>query len=92
MNKVLLGVILLSILSGCAGSSDSKRVKIADIDFDNVTTPEGEKLYCKKEMITGTHRKTITCLTKAEMDEGRRGSDAYITKMRASPEVGSGGG
>lgn len=92
MNKVLLGVILFSILSGCAGSSDSKRLKIADIDFDNVTTPEGEKLYCKKETITGTHRKTMTCLTKAEMDDGRRDSETYMLRMKASPEVGSGGG
>ena len=89
MKKSLLFLVLGFILSGCASSTP--RVKIADIDFDNAVTPEGEKLYCKKETITGTHRKTMTCLTKAEMDDGRKSSDFYITRMRASPDVGDGG-
>ena len=87
-------LMLFFILGGCASTdtNSKSRVKIADIDFDNVVTPEGEKLYCKKETITGTHRKTMTCLTKAEMDEGRRDSEMYMGRMKASPDVGSGGG
>ena len=95
MSKLLQILFLLLILGGCASSestSDKTRIRMADIDFDNVVTPEGEKLYCKKEMITGTHRKTMTCLTKAEMDAGRRNSDSYMTRMKASPEAGIGGG
>jgi len=90
MRKSLLVILLFSVLGGCASSQN--RLKVADIDFDNVVTPEGEKLYCKKETITGTHRKTMTCLTKAEMEDGRRNSDMYITRMKATPEVGNGGG
>ena len=84
---------LVFVVSGCASSSEQGqgRVKMADIDFDNVQTPEGEKLYCKKEMVTGTHRKTMTCLTKAEMDDGRRNSDIYMMKMRGTADIGDGG-
>lgn len=95
MKKSLISIFLIIILSGCVSSQstgDKTRLRIADIDFDNVVTPEGEKLYCKKETVTGTHRKTMTCLTKAEMDAGRRGSDLYMIRMKGSPEVGSGGG
>jgi len=95
MNKSLLIMFLIFVLGGCASTESTgnkTRLKIADIDFDNVVTPEGEKLYCKKETITGTHRKTMTCLTKAEIDAGRRDSDMYMTRMKATPEVGNGGG
>jgi len=92
MKKSLLMLSVILVLSGCAGSTNSKRVKMADIDFDNVVTPEGEKLYCKKEMITGTHRKTMTCLTKAEMESISRNSDFFMMKMGSTPQVGEGGG
>ena len=95
MNKLLQILFLILILGGCASSESTggkTRLKISDIDWDNVVTPEGEKLYCRKEMITGTHRKTMTCLTKAEMDTGRKNSDLYMTKMKATPEAGISGG
>ena len=95
MKESLLFLCLIFILSGCASAGNASgpaRIKIADIDFDNVVTPEGEKLYCKKETVTGTHRKTMTCLTKAEMDDGRRDSEMYMMRMKASPEAGDGGG
>lgn len=91
MKKSLFTMFLILLLSSCASSSNQTRLKIADIDFDNVVTPEGEKLYCKKETITGTHRKTMTCLTKAEMDQGRRDSEMYMIRMKGTPDVGSGG-
>ena len=95
MSKLLPFLFLILILGGCASSEstgDKTRLKIADIDFDNVVTPEGEKLYCKKETITGTHRKTMTCLTKAEIDAGRKGSGLFMSRMKATPEAGTGGG
>jgi hypothetical protein len=86
MKKLLLFIVLGFILSGCASSVPG--VKIADIDFDNAVTPEGEKLYCKKEAVTGTHRKTMTCLTKAEMAATSKNSGLYYwNRMRSTPQM-----
>jgi len=90
MRSLLLILSALFILSACAGSSTPK-VKQSSIDWDNVATPEGEKLYCKKEYKTGTHIKTMTCLTKAEMDDARETSTGFVGRIKGTAQPGSSG-
>ena len=92
MKRALLVVLLLSVITGCASSSNHEKVKLVDLDLDNAVTPEGEKLYCKKEKITGSHRKTTTCMTLAEKEVARKNSDLYIHRLKSAPEVGRGDG
>ena len=72
------------ILTGQAIDNKSYH-EIADIDYDNVQTPEGEKLYCKKETMTGSHRPHMTCQTMAQKEAHRRNSDKYWYKIMGRP-------
>ena len=64
------------ILTGQAIDNKSYH-EIADIDYDNVQTPEGEKLYCRKETITGNHIPIMTCQTKAQKEAHRKNRDGW---------------
>jgi hypothetical protein len=66
------------ILTGQAIDNKSYHEIEAGIDYNNVQTPEGEKLYCKKETITGSHRPHMTCQTMAQKEAHRRNSDRYL--------------
>lgn len=91
MKKSLLTVSAVLIFSGCASSQP--KVDIASINLDNAVNEDGEKLYCTREAITGSHMKTTTCLTQAQKDAARRDSDAYVTKLKLTPEFkGESGG
>jgi hypothetical protein len=63
-NSLLIVTLMLTtlfIFSGCANSQP--KIDIADVNLDNAITEDGEKLYCTRGRVTGTHLKTTTCLT-----------------------------
>ena len=91
MKKIVLIISTLIILSACAGTTSKPKIKQSSIDWDNVATPEGEKLYCKKEFKTGTHIKTMTCLTKAEMDDSRETSTGFVGRIKGTAQPGASG-
>ena len=57
----------------------------AGIDYNNVQTPEGEKLYCKREKGTGSHTPHMTCQTMAQKEAHRRNSDKNWYKIMGKP-------
>ena len=73
------------ILTGQAIDNKSYHEIEAGIDYDNVQTPEGEKLYCKKETTTGSHRPHMTCQTMAQKEAHRRNSDKNWYKIMGRP-------
>jgi len=85
MKNTLLMIFAALILSSCASSTP--KVKQSSVDFDNVETPEGEKLICVSEYKTGTNIKTKTCMTRAEKDAARKNSEEYIHRLKRSPEL-----
>ena len=84
---ISLMVTAIFVFSGCANSQP--KTNITSINLDNAYTEEGEKLYCTRESVTGTHIKTTTCLTKAQKDEARRNSEDYVTRLKRMPEYKS---
>ena len=68
------------ILTGQAIDNKSYHEIEAGIDYNNVQTPEGEKLYCKKERITGSHRPRMTCQTMAQKKAHNKNSYALFIK------------
>jgi len=91
MKKSILIISAALIISGCA--SNEPRTDVRDLDLDNVVATNGEKLYCKRESVTGSHMKTTTCLTKAEKEAARRDSEAYVNDLKRMPEFkGESGG
>ena len=73
------------ILTGQAIDNKSYHKIEAGIDYNNVQTPEGEKLYCKKEKTTGSHRPHMTCQTMAQKEAHRRNSDKFWYKTMGRP-------
>ena len=80
MKSSLLMILAVFICSACA-SSEPKTV-VNDLDLDNAVTENGERLYCKRERVTGTHRVTTTCLTEAEKEAARRNSEDYLRRVQ----------
>ena len=80
MLKVSLILSAALIISSCASSIPKPNA--SDIDFDNVVTKDGEKLICKSERITGSHIKTKTCMTAAEIAKAKRDSEMFMDKMK----------
>ena len=77
-------ILTVFIFSACASSEPKTDVR--DLDLDNAVTENGEKLYCKRESITGSHMKTTTCLTQAQKEKAERDSEAYVNKLKRTPE------
>ena len=73
------------ILTGQAIDNKSYHEIEAGIDYNNVQTPEGEKLYCNKERTTGSHLPHMTCQTMAQKEAQRRNSDKYWYKIMGKP-------
>ncbi len=94
MKKSLLIISAVFIINGCASSEPKlEKIDVRDINLDNAVTENGEKLYCTRESVTGTHMKTTTCLTKAQKDSARRDSEEYVNRLKRSPEFkGEGSG
>lgn len=87
MRKIIFIVSAALILSACATSEP--KTDITDLNLKTAQTEDGEKLYCKREAVTGTHIKTTTCLTKAEKDAAERNSEDYVNRLKRSPEYRS---
>jgi hypothetical protein len=87
MKKSLLMLLTVIVCSACA--SGEPRVDIRDVNLDNAVTENGEKLYCKREKITGSHMKTTTCLTKKQKEVAEQASKAYVNRLKRSPELKS---
>jgi len=85
MRNSLLMILAVFIVSACATSEPKTDVR--DLDLDNAVTENGEKLYCKREKVTGTHLRTTTCLTKAEKERADRDSKQYVNKLKRTPEL-----
>jgi hypothetical protein len=66
-------------------AGDSKT--LADVPYGfQLVVQKGEEYYCKRELITGSRTNTRdTCLTKAQMDAQRAGTEDYLKRMRDSP-------
>jgi len=85
MKSSLLMILAVFICSACASSEP--KIDVNDLDLDNAVTENDEKLYCKRERITGSHRKTTTCLTKAEKEAARRNSEEQVLRYKLAPEL-----
>jgi hypothetical protein len=90
----LLYLCAVMAVAGCAGNAERpapQEVREVPLDSSNIVEAQkagykivdedGKKLYCKKDLNTGSHlRKTTTCLTEAEwiamIDASRRGVEA----------------
>jgi len=72
----------------------AEEVKLAEeVERVENNPPEEERVYCRRERITGSHRKTKTCLTKAEMEASRKASRDYVDRLKMTPELkGESGG
>jgi hypothetical protein len=90
----LLYLFAVLAVAGCAGNAerpppqeerqvplDSSNIVEAQKAGYKIVDEDGKKLYCKRDLNTGSHvRKTTTCLTEAEwtamIDDSRRGVEA----------------
>ncbi len=67
--------------------------EIEDVDVQEVpkvaNTPDTNGLVCQRERITGSHRLTRVCRTRAEIERRRKEDQAMIEKLRTKP-VGTG--
>ncbi len=77
-------------------AGDSKT--LADVPYGfQLVVQKGEEYYCKRELITGSRTNTRDiCLTKAQMEAQRAGTEDYLKRMRDNPvdntqKDGSGG-
>ena len=85
-------IFTVFFFSACA-STNEPSVDVRDVNLDNAVTENGEKLYCKRESVTGSHMKTTTCLTKAQKEAARRDSESYVNDLKRMPEFkGESGG
>jgi PhoPQ-activated pathogenicity-related protein len=84
MKKLLLMIAVVFIFSACASSEP--KTDIRDVNLDNAVAENGDKLYCRRERVTGTRMKTTTCLTKAQKDAAQRASEDYVNKLKRSPQ------
>ncbi len=66
-------------------AGDSKT--LADVPYGfQLVVQKGEEYYCKRELITGSRTNTRDiCLTKAQMEAQRNGTEDYLKRMRDSP-------
>ena len=66
-------------------AGDSKT--LADVPYGfQLVVQKGEEFYCKRELITGSRTNTRDiCLTKAQMEAQRNGTEDYLKRMRESP-------
>ncbi|MBK6672568.1 MAG: hypothetical protein IT482_06620 [Gammaproteobacteria bacterium] len=66
-------------------AGDSKT--LADVPYGfQLVVQKGEEYYCKREAITGSRTNTRDiCLTKAQMEAQRNGTEDYLKRMRDSP-------
>lgn len=66
-------------------AGDSKT--LADVPYGfQLVVQKGEEYYCKRELITGSRTNTRDiCLTKAQMEAQRNGSEDYLKRIRESP-------
>ena len=80
MKSSLLMILAVFICSACASSEP--KTDVNDLDLDNAVTENGERLYCKRERVTGTHRVTTTCLTEAEKVAARRNSEEFLRRVQ----------
>ena len=66
-------------------AGDSKT--LADVPYGfQLVVQKGEEYYCKRELITGSRTNTRdVCLTKAQMEAQRNGTEDYLKRMRDSP-------
>jgi hypothetical protein len=104
MRKLLLILSTVFIVSSCASSKPEPAAPGVGADgvalaenteaVEGAETAEGEKLICKRERITGSHRYTKTCLTQEQTDKAKRDSRAYIERLKrtAQPGIPEGGG
>ena len=77
-------ILAVFICSACASSEP--KTDVNELDLDNAVTENGEKLYCTRERVTGTHRVTTTCLTKAEKAAARRNSEDYLNRVQRTAQ------
>lgn len=66
-------------------AGDSKT--LADVPYGfQLVVQKGEEYYCRRELITGSRTNTRdVCLTKAQMEAQRSGTEDYLKRMRDSP-------
>lgn len=66
-------------------AGDSKT--LADVPYGfQLVVQKGEEYYCKRELITGSRTNTRdVCLTKAQMEAQRAGTEDYLKRMRDNP-------
>ncbi len=51
-----------------------------------------QELYCRRDLLTGSRTKAMeTCLTKAQLDAERAGTEDYLRRIQSTP-VETGGG
>jgi hypothetical protein len=57
---------------------------LADVPYGfQLVVQKGEEYYCKRELITGSRTNTRDiCLTKAQMEEQRNGTQDYLKRMQ----------
>jgi len=60
---------------------------LADVPYGfQLVVQKGQEYYCKRELITGSRTNTRDiCLTKAQMEAQRAGTEDYLKRMRDSP-------
>jgi len=99
---IILGVAMVAgSLSGCASQQPqqpvTRQVKVTTANVEEVqragykiVNKDGEKLYCRTDLITGSHVRTKTqCLTEKElydqMEETRRTMDRSLSSHQPGP-------
>ena len=92
LNKIGIVLLILAVFICSACASSEPKTDVNDLDLDNAVTENGERLYCKRERVKGTHRVTTTCLTEAEKVAARRNSEEYLnrTQRTAQPKNSEG--
>jgi hypothetical protein len=103
MLAICPALIAALVLSACAGNA-RPRPQEADAPAATAaaatatpatagrraTTRNGEQVYCKRELLTGSRTQSIeTCLTAAQLEQQRNNVDAM---MRRAQETRAGGG
>jgi hypothetical protein len=87
-------ILCVALIAGCASSTKAPpETREVPIDASNIVpaqqagykivNKDGQKLYCKKTLNTGSHlRTTTTCLSEKEWEEVQDASRRGIEAMR----------
>jgi hypothetical protein len=85
MSKFIIVLLSIFISSGAFAANQDTQPADSETAKEDATSTEEEELICTRVPVTGSHMKVKTCRTKAQAEDERVRSRAYIDRLRSQP-------